>query len=312
MSRTVAAIDCGTNSIRLLIAAGGGPGGSLRDLERRMEVVRLGYGVDRTGRFDPAALQRTLEATRRYAVLIDQHGAEAVRFVATSATRDAANRDELIDGVREILGVELDVVSGQEEAELSFLGAVSTLPGLEEGPVLVVDIGGGSTELVLGEDAPTHRISLDVGSVRLTERFLHGDPPTSEEIAQARSLVDALLDEAAAAVPLARARTVVGVAGTVTTLAGLALGHESYTPDLTHGAELAITRMRESCAEILSATRTERAAHPIIHPGRIDVIGGGALIWSRLLERVQEASGARSVRVSEHDILDGIALRLLG
>ncbi|UEJ83422.1 Ppx/GppA family phosphatase [Brachybacterium halotolerans subsp. kimchii] len=306
----VAAIDCGTNSIRLLIARGAGDGG-LVDVERRMEVVRLGFDVDRTGRFDPAAIERTLAATRDYASAVSAHGAERIRFVATSATRDASNREEFIDGVREILGVVPEVVPGDVEAELSFQGAVSTLDGLVPGPRLVVDIGGGSTELVAGIEAPEHRISLDMGSVRLTERHLRSDPPSEPEIDAARADIDSLLDQAEEVVPLPPTRTLVGVAGTVTTLTALAQGLEVYTPDATHGARLDIARMREVCLEVLAMSTDERRRRPIIHPGRIDVIGAGALIWERVLARVQEASGISEVRSSEHDILDGIALSLL-
>lgn len=307
----VAAIDCGTNSIRLLIARQETAHGPLLDLERRMEIVRLGYGVDRTGRFDPEAVERTLAATRAYAALIAHHGAERVRFVATSATRDASNRDVFLDGVRETLGVEVEVVTGQEEAELSFRGAVTTLPGIPAGPRLVVDIGGGSTELVLGQDVPTHRISLDMGSVRLTERHLRSDPPTEEEIAAARADVDALLDRAAEAVPLESAQHLVGVAGTVTTLTGLALGAEVYTPDLSHGAHLPAERMLQVCEDVLHMTRAQRGAHTVIHPGRIDVLGAGALIWEQIIRRVREVSTITHTWTSEHDILDGIALSLL-
>jgi exopolyphosphatase/guanosine-5'-triphosphate,3'-diphosphate pyrophosphatase len=306
----VAAIDCGTNSIRLLIARGDGSGG-LEDLERRMEVVRLGYGVDRTGRFDNAAVERTLAATREYAQLIARHGAERIRFVATSATRDASNRDEFIGGVRDILGVTPEVITGDIEAELSFRGAVSTLDGLAQGQSIVVDLGGGSTELVSGTEGPEHRISLDIGSVRLTERHLRSDPPTAAEIAAAEADVDAMLDEAERSVPFAPTRNLVGVAGTITTLTALAEGLEVYSPDVTHGASLDIARMREICREVLAMTTAERGRRPIIHPGRIDVIGAGALIWERVLARVSAASGLQRVRTSEHDILDGIALSLL-
>lgn len=310
MSAPVAAIDCGTNSIRLLIARRG-EDGRLEDLERRMEVVRLGYGVDRTGRFDPAAIERTLGAAREFAGAIAQHGAERIRFVATSATRDAENREEFIEGVRGILGTTPEVVPGDVEAELSFRGAVSTLDGLAPGQRLVVDIGGGSTELVAGVEAPDHRISLDIGSVRLTERHLRSDPPAPAEIDAARADIDAMLDRAEQAVPLAPTRTLVGVAGTVTTLTALAQGLEVYSPDVTHGARLDADRMREVCRQVLAMSTAERSQHAIIHPGRIDVIGAGALIWERVLARVQDAAGIREVRTSEHDILDGIALSLL-
>lgn len=309
MSAPVAAIDCGTNSIRLLIAEVRSDG-TLHDIERHMEIVRLGYGVDRTGMFDPAAIERTLDAARRYARLIEHHGAERIRFVATSATRDARNRDVFIDGVREILGVVPEVVSGAEEAELSFAGAVTTLPDLAAGPRLVVDIGGGSTELVLGVDRPEARISMDIGSVRMTERHLRSDPPTEEEIAAAIADIDAHLDEAAREVPIERTSTLVGVAGTVTTVTAVAEGLESYSPDVTHGATLAIDHSLDVCDALLRASRAERAEHRVIHPGRIDVIGAGALIWARVLRRVHDAAGVTRSRTSEHDILDGIALGL--
>ena len=313
MSAPVAAIDCGTNSIRLLIARRDEANGRLVDVERRLEMVRLGLGVDRTGRFDPVAVDRTLEAARGYQELVEQHGVrrEDIRFVATSATRDAANRDEFIGGIQQILGITPEVITGQEEAELSFRGAVSTVEGLPEGPALVVDIGGGSTELVLGTDAPTHRISLDIGSVRLTERHLRSDPPTPEEIAAATADVDALLDDAAAAIPLGEVAALVGVAGTVTTVTAVASGIRDYRPDVTHGAALSVDQVTTTCLTLLAETRAQRSRHAVIHPGRIDVIGAGALIWARIVARVAAATSITGTRTSEHDILDGIALQLL-
>lgn len=276
-----------------------------------MEIVRLGQGVDRTGRFDPAAVSRTLDAARRYARLTEHHGAERLRFTATSATRDASNRELFIAGIREILGVEPEVISGDEEAELSYRGAVTTLRDLPAGPRLVVDIGGGSTELVLGTDAPTHRISLDMGSVRMTERHLDSDPPTPAQIAAATADIDALLDRAQQQVPLERTAVLVGVAGTVTTLTALALGVTEYSPEVTHGAMLGIDETVELCERLLAMPREDRASLPAIHPGRIDVIGAGALIWSRVLLRLQQRADLQVSRTSEHDILDGIALSLL-
>ena len=312
MSAPVAAIDCGTNSIRLLIAREAEDGsGRLIDLERHMEIVRLGYGVDRTGRFDPAAVEHTLDAARRYRTLIERHGAERLRFVATSATRDASNRADFIDGIRGILGVEPEVVSGDVEAELSFAGAVTTLEDLAPGPRLVVDIGGGSTELVLGVERPEHRISLDMGSVRMTERHLLSDPPTQDEIDAAIADVDAHLDRAEEHVPLDAVTTLVGVAGTVTTMTALVMGLTEYRADVTHGAEIPAERFLEACERVLRASREERSRASIIHPGRIDVIGAGALIWARILHRVQERAGVVTSRTSEHDILDGIALSVL-
>ena len=313
MSAPVAAIDCGTNSIRLLIARRDDATGRMIDLERQLEMVRLGLGVDRTGRFDPVAIERTLDAARRYAALIAHHGVapQDIRFVATSATRDAANRAVFIEGIREILGVAPEVISGQEEAELSFRGAVSTVTGLPEGPRLVVDIGGGSTELVLGTEAPTHRISMDIGSVRLTERHLVSDPPTEAEIAAASADIDAMLDQAEQVVPFARAEALVGVAGTVTTVTAVASGIQDYRPDVTHGAALSVYQVTTTCLTLLAETRAQRSRHAVIHPGRIDVIGAGALIWARIVARVAAATSITGTRTSEHDILDGIALQLL-
>lgn len=313
MSAPVAAIDCGTNSIRLLIARRDEASGGVVELERRLEMVRLGLGVDRTGQFDPVAVERTLEAARHYRALIERHGVtrQEIRFVATSATRDAANRDLFIDGIREILGVEPEVISGQEEAALSFRGAVSTVQGLPAGPRLVVDIGGGSTELVLGTETPTHRISMDIGSVRMTERHLHSDPPTPAEIAAATADIDAHLDASEAAVPLEEAAALIGVAGTVTTVTAVATGIQDYRPDVTHGAHLSVAQMESVCRTLLAETRQQRSLRPVIHPGRIDVIGAGALIWSRIMTRVEAAAAIVETRTSEHDILDGIALDLL-
>lgn len=306
----VAAIDCGTNSIRLLIARPNAANG-LDDVERRMEIVRLGHGVDRTGELNPAAVARTLDATRRYAQLIRASGAQRIRFVATSATRDARNREEFVGGVREILGVEPEVIDGEEEAELSFRGAVATIPGLPEGPRLVVDIGGGSTELVLGREHAEHRISVDMGSVRLTERHLQGDPPTPEQIDAAARDTEDLLDRAAATIPFSQVGAVIGVAGTVTTLTALELGLTEYTPERTHAARLQMDRTLALCEQVLRSSRQERAAQPAIHPGRVDVIGAGALIWGCVLERVRSATGITESWTSEHDILDGIAHGLI-
>lgn len=311
----VAAIDCGTNSIRLLVADVDPVAGTLVDADRRMEIVRLGQGVDRTGLLAPEALARTLDATRRYARVCAELGAERVRFVATSATRDARNRAEFVDGVREILGVEPEVVDGREEARLSFRGATGTL-GAHPGPFLVVDLGGGSTELVFGESEPRAVHSMDVGCVRMTERHLHHDPPTSEQVAAAAADVDAALDRAAAEVPLGRTGTLVGLAGSVTTVTAHALGLDRYDPVRIDGAVLPVDQVLASCHAILTATREGRAAMGFMHPGRVDVIGAGALVWSRVVTRVRDevvaAGGSLDVTVtSEHDILDGIAWSLV-
>lgn len=304
----VAAFDCGTNSLRLLIADA--HDGSLTDVVRTLELVRLGQGVDRTGRFADDALARTLETTQRYADLCREHGVERMRFVATSATRDAANRDEFLNGVREILGVRPEVISGEEEAALSFRGAVSVLDSDAVTERLVVDLGGGSTELVLGDGTPLSSFSMDVGCVRLTERHLHFDPPTEAQRAAVRADVNSALDEAAGVVDLSRASELVGVAGTVTTVTAHALRLPSYQPDVINGTRLPVERVLEACADLASMPREQRAALPYMHPGRVDVIASGALVWSVIVGRVQGASGIDTVVTSEHDILDGTALSL--
>ncbi|MFD5318359.1 exopolyphosphatase [Streptomyces sp. NPDC127098] len=307
-----AGIDCGTNSIRLLIADADPATGRLTDLERRMEIVRLGQGVDRTGRLAPEALERTFAACREYAAAIAAHGVtpDRVRFVATSATRDAANRDEFTRGVREILGVAPEVITGDVEAALSFDGAtreLAALPGLT-GPYLVLDIGGGSTEFVLGDDAVRAARSVDIGCVRLTERHLLrdgviADPPGPELVDAMAADIDAALDLAAERVPLTETHTLVGLAGSVTTVAAIALDLPGYDSAAIHHARIPLERVREITERLLAATHEERAAIPVMHPGRVDVIGAGALVLLRVMER----TGATEVLVSEHDILDGIA-----
>ncbi|MBD7979393.1 Ppx/GppA phosphatase family protein [Oerskovia merdavium] len=314
-SSRVAAIDCGTNSIRLLVADVDSTTGVLTELDRRMEVVRLGQGVDRTGRLAPEALARTLDQAAEYAAVIEELGATRTRFVATSATRDAENRGEFVEGVLARLGVEPEVVSGNEEAELSFRGATGVVAAHHEGPFVVVDLGGGSTELVLGTDAPEAAWSMDVGCVRLTERHLRSDPPTAEEIAAARADVRAALDVATQTVPLGKAATLVGLAGSVTTVTAHALGLERYDRDRIDGAVLTVEQTLDACEDLLGRTRAEREALGFMHPGRIDVIGAGALVWSEVVRRVREdvaAAGGEltSVVTSEHDILDGIALSI--
>ena len=303
----VAAIDCGTNSIRLLIADVDPAAGTLVDVDRRMEVVRLGQGVDRTGRLAPEALERTLAATRGYAAACTAAGVATVRFVATSATRDAENRDEFVAGVRDILGVEPEVVPGEEEAALSFAGATRELAGAHEPPFLVVDIGGGSTELVLGDRSVEAARSVDIGCVRLTERHLHDDPPSPAQIAAARADVDTALDVASSVVPLGRASVLVGLAGSVTTVTAHALRLDRYDPAAIHRAVLHPDAARRACDELLAMRRAERAALPYMHPGRVDVIGAGALVWRRVIDRAVAAARITEVVTSEHDILDGIA-----
>ncbi|MFJ4208637.1 exopolyphosphatase [Paenarthrobacter sp. NPDC089675] len=314
MSR-VAAIDCGTNSIRLLIAdaAEDGSKGPLTDVVREMRVVRLGQGVDATGELAPEALERTFAAAKDYADLIGRHGAGAVRFVATSATRDARNRQVFVDGIREILGVEPEVITGDEEAALSFAGASSVLPVRGDDAVLVVDLGGGSTEFVLGGSAGVIAArSVDIGCVRLTERHLKGDPPTAAQITAAEADVDAAIDLAAQVVPLHRATAVVGVAGSITTITAHALGLSEYQPNRIHGARLDAATISDAATNLLEMSRSERAALPYMHPGRVDVIGAGALVWRRILWRLGQLSNGRinAAISSEHDILDGIALSI--
>ena len=303
----VAGIDCGTNSIRLLIADAGPSG--LVDVHREMRVVRLGEGVDRTGRLSEAAIERTRLALLDYARLIGDFGATAVRMVATSASRDAGNADEFTAMVRDTLATEPEVITGLDEAALSFTGAVAGLAGLAD-PLLLADIGGGSTELVLGSPASRHvsaAHSMDVGCVRMTERHLRSDPPTGEQIAAVVADLRQALAAASADVPVAEAAAFVGVAGTVTTIAAIALELPAYDPDVIHGSVLSYPQVAQVTGRLLDMTHAERAALPVMHPGRVDVIGGGALVLRTLMEEV----GADHVIVSEHDILDGIALSLV-
>jgi len=303
----VAAVDCGTNSIRLLVADIDVDAGTLRDVDRRMEIVRLGQDVDRTGRFAPDALERTIAACRRYGDVMRDTGAERVRFVATSASRDVENREELAAGVRSALDVEPEVVTGDDEAALSFAGATRELAGQVVEPVLVVDIGGGSTEFVLGTRTVQAARSVDIGCVRMTERHLRSDPPTVEEIAAARKDIDAAISLARQTVPLDRARTLVGLAGSVTTVAAMALDLPGYQPARIHHARVSADDVRRVARQLLTMNHDARAALPFMHPGRVDVIGAGALVLAAILDSVP----VREVVVSEHDILDGIAWSLV-
>ena len=300
----VAAIDCGTNSIRLLVADIDPEAGTLVDVIRRMEIVRLGQDVDRTGRLAPEALARTFAALRDYRSVIDANGVERVRMVATSATRDASNREEFVAGTTEILGAPPEVATGDEEAGLSFAGATREL--LAQGvpaPYLVVDIGGGSTEFVLGSAEVVAAKSVDIGCVRMTERHLRHDPPTPAEIAAARTDVEDGIDTAATVVPFDRVQTLVGVAGTVTTIAGIALDLPTYDSERIHLSHLSAGSVHDVSDRLLAMTREERAALPVMHPGRVDVIGAGALVLQSVVARL----GLTELVVSEHDILDGIA-----
>ncbi|MCZ7414680.1 MULTISPECIES: Ppx/GppA phosphatase family protein [unclassified Streptomyces] len=308
----VAAVDCGTNSIRLLVADLDPATGAFKELDRRMRIVRLGQGVDRTGRLASEALERTFAACREYADVIRSLDAARVRFVATSASRDAENRDDFVRGVVDILGVEPEVVTGDQEAAFSFTGATKelTASGLDT-PYLVTDIGGGSTELVIGTDEVSAARSVDIGCVRMTERHLVRDgvvtdPPTAEQVAAIRADVDAALTLVEETVPLTSARTLVGLAGSVTTVAGIVLGLPEYDPAAIHHARVSLDQVREVTDRLVHSTHAEREAIPVMHPGRVDVITAGAVI----LQAVMERSGATEVVVSEHDILDGIAFKL--
>jgi exopolyphosphatase/guanosine-5'-triphosphate,3'-diphosphate pyrophosphatase len=315
----VAAIDCGTNSIRLLVAdAAPGPDGRQRltDVYRDNRIVRLGKGVDATGILNPDAIERTRIALADYAATVREAGAERVRMVATSATRDAGNRDEFFGMVRATLGAEAEVISGDTEARLSFTGAVGDLPATD-GPFVVVDVGGGSTELVVGtrDDAGGVDVrgarSVDVGCVRITERCLRTDPPTDTERDEARELAHELLAEAFEQVPVEDARTWVGVAGTVTTLSAVAMALPEYDAEAIHLSRLALPELHRVAHELLARSREQRMEFGAMHPGRVDVIGGGALIVAVLAEELAKRAGISELVVSEHDILDGIALSLL-
>ena len=315
----VGAVDCGTNSIRLLVADVDRATGALTDVLRRMEIVRLGYGVDRTGRIDPEAMARTLAMSREYAGQCASLGAEGVRFAATSASRDAANAAEFVEGVRDAFarfGTVPEVITGDEEAALSFRGATGNLVAAGiDGPYLVVDIGGGSTEFVRGTHTVEAALSVDIGCVRMTERHLHSDPPTADEVAAATQDIENAVAVALQAVSVRGVRTLVGLAGSVTTVTAQAWSLPYYDPRRIHLAVTPVARMRQAARDLLGMTRARRAALPFMHPGRVDVIGAGALIWDVVIGEVAERSGRGddlTVVSSEHDILDGLALSLTG
>ncbi|RVW02887.1 Ppx/GppA phosphatase family protein [Rhodococcus xishaensis] len=308
----VAAIDCGTNSIRLLVAEAD-ENGRLTDVTRLMRIVRLGQGVDATGAFAPEAIERTRVALSEYADIIRETGATAVRMVATSAARDVTNREEFFAMTREVLGAvivgaEAEVITGDEEARLSFAGAVGELDPAD-GPFVVVDLGGGSTEVVLGDDTGVHAAcSTDVGCVRVTERCLHDDPPTSEQVSAANEFALERLTEAFEKVPVEQAHTWVGVAGTMTTLLAVAQDLEEYDADRVHLSRLSLEQLHDVAHRLVTMTHDERAELGPMHPGRVDVIGGGALITVVLAEELSRRAGIGELVVSEHDILDGIAM----
>jgi len=296
----VAAVDCGTNSVRLLIADVDHR--IKTDVQREMRVVRLGEGVDATGELAPAAIERTRIALVAYASTCRSLGVESIRMVATSATRDAFNRSAFTRMVQDVLGVDPEVISGEQEAALSFDGATRTLDAAD-GPFLVIDVGGGSTELVLGTSEVDAALSVDVGSVRLTERHLRDDPPTPEQVAAARADVDEALSRVRTAVPVEKARTTVGLAGSVTTVAALALELPAYDSERIHLSRIPAAAVQSVTAALLASSRRERAELPVVHPGRADVIAAGALVLATLVDGI----GIPEVLISEFDILDGIA-----
>lgn len=319
---TVAGIDCGTNSIRLKISEVHSDGTTKDIVPRLLRVIRLGEDVDKNHRFSESALQRAYTAAHEFAEVLGRHPVDGLRFVATSATRDASNRKEFEDGVESILGVRPEVIPGTEEAALSFLGATSIVPrqGLAA-PYLVVDLGGGSTEMVLGGDGQSlpatqvqQAFSMNIGSVRMTERHLRHDPPAAEEIAEASADIDEHIDEAFEHVPAGKARTIIGVSGSVTTMTALVLGLKEYDHSMVDGVRVSNQDVFDVDNRFLNMTRAERSTYKTIHPGRIDVVGGGALVWNRVLARVSEAALADhgesidSFVSSDHGLLDGIVL----
>lgn len=326
----VAALDCGTNSLRILVAdatdeapvgAGRQRPPALREVTRDMEIVRLGQGVDATGLIAPEALARALVVVRDYARRCDDLRVERVRVVATSASRDAGNAADFVEGVREAFQprtVEPEVLGGEEEARLSFLGATAAVAAAgNPGPYLVVDLGGGSTEFVRGDiddGGSTVRIdaatSVDLGSVRLFERHLRDDPPSGAQVGAARAEVAAVLDRVARTFPLDGLGTLVGVAGTVTTLTAHALRLPGYERGRIHLADVPVPTMLDACDDLLARTVAARAALPFMHPGRADVIGAGALAWGEILRRLTALDPGLRVVTCEHDILDGVALEL--
>ena len=300
----VAAIDCGTNSIRLLIADIDGT--NFREVIRLMEVVRLGQGVDKTGQFHPDAIARTLAAVDLFAVEIAKRGVEKIRFCATSATRDATNRDLFIEGVFERLGIRPEVISGDEEARLSFMGATKDLPA-SDGPFLVIDIGGGSTEFVFGTDSVEAAKSVNIGCVRMSERHFTGDKPDPGQVAAATEDIDAAIAQAAKIVPITKAQTLIAVAGTATTVAAAALDLPEYDRYSIHLSHIAAEKVHQVSQSFIKMDRAEREALGYMHPGRVDVISAGSLVLSRIMR----ATGASEFVASESDILDGMAWSLV-
>jgi len=300
----VAAIDCGTNSIRLLIADI--TDGNFKEVVRQMEIVRLGQGVDQNKSFHPDAIARTLSAVEKFSAQISSKGVEKVRFCATSATRDATNRKIFTDGVKEILGIEVEVIPGEEEAELSFIGATKEL-SQNEAPFLVVDIGGGSTEFVYGGEKVSAAKSVNIGCVRMSERHFHSQPPAMDQIANAIVDIDFAITQAGVSVPITTAKTLIAVAGTATTVAAAALGLSKYDRDLIHLSKISADKVHKVAQMFQLMNKSEISALPYMHEGRVDVITAGSLV----LSRVMAATGAAEFVASETDILDGMALSLI-
>jgi exopolyphosphatase/guanosine-5'-triphosphate,3'-diphosphate pyrophosphatase len=300
----VAAIDCGTNSIRLLIADIEGT--NFREVTRLMEVVRLGQGVDKTGQFNPDAIARTLAAVDIYAAEIAKRGVEKIRFCATSATRDATNRDLFIEGVFERLGIRPEVISGDEEARLSFMGATKDLPAAD-GPFLVVDIGGGSTEFVFGTETVEAAKSVNIGCVRMSERHFTGDLPDPGQVAAATEDIDEAIAQAAKLVPITKAKTLIAVAGTATTVAAAGLDLPEYDRYAIHLSHISAEKVHQVSQAFIKMTRNQRESLGYMHPGRVDVISAGSLVLSRIMR----ATGATEFVASESDILDGMAWSLV-
>jgi len=300
----VAAVDCGTNSIRLLIADI--TGDNFKEVLRTMEIVRLGQGVDQNKAFQPDAIDRTLNAVRLFKDQIASKGVEKIRFCATSATRDATNRNLFIDGVRDILGIEVEVIPGEEEAELSFIGATKELRQ-SDSPFLVVDIGGGSTEFVFGSEKVDFAKSVNIGCVRMSERHLNTQPPSVAQIAQAIVDIDIAIAQAAAVVPITTAKTLVAVAGTATTVAAAALELNDYDRHMIHLSRISAINVHKVAASFQSMNKDQIASLGFMHPGRVDVITAGSLVLSRIMA----ATGASEFVASESDILDGMAWSLI-
>ncbi|MGO1319398.1 MAG: Ppx/GppA phosphatase family protein [Galactobacter sp.] len=311
----VAAVDCGTNSLRWLVADTPQEGPiTLTDVERGMTVVRLGQGVDQTGRFADEALERTFAAVDDIADVFARTKPDAIGFVATSATRDAENRDVFLDGVEQRLGVRPEVLSGEAEAEASFLGAALSVSAGSQEKLLVVDLGGGSTECVLGSRAKgvISAHSADMGAVRFTERLMPSDPSSEREVAAAEAAANQLIDEIAADVDLRQVEQVIGVAGTITTVTAHTLDLPEYDSSRIDGVTLPIPIVEAACSELATLERSRLSTLPYVHPGRVDVLSAGAVIWRTLLQRIVDATQGRvrSVTTSEHDILDGTALNV--